>query len=170
VLGLDGISDFNALYSCKHDHEVAFDCLAYNGDDLSRLPLHLRKTNLVQLLRGRAEGIFVAPFEQGEIGPDLFEAACRMGLDWYQSIVSAATVAAGAIIGSRRRAAGTRRSSASRTISDMWVGVFLFVPEALVADFEVLVMPAARRPPRPADKRLRPTPPNPQGSEPPPLV
>jgi hypothetical protein len=26
------------------------------------LPLHLCKTNLAQLLRGRAEGIFVAPF------------------------------------------------------------------------------------------------------------
>jgi hypothetical protein len=26
-------------------------------------------------------GIFVAPFEQGEIGPDLFRAACRMGLE-----------------------------------------------------------------------------------------
>ena len=55
--------------------------MRYDGDDLSRLPLHLRKTNLAQLLRGRAEGIFVAPFEQGEIGPDLFEAACRMGLE-----------------------------------------------------------------------------------------
>ena len=72
VLGVDGISDFNALHSRRHDYEVqlyAFDCLAYDGDDLSRLPLHLRKTNLAQLLRGRAEGIFVAPFEQGEIGP-----------------------------------------------------------------------------------------------------
>src|SRR5258706_10502838 len=38
----------------------------------------MRKTNLAQLLRGRAEGIFIAPFEQGEIGPDLFDAACRM--------------------------------------------------------------------------------------------
>jgi bifunctional non-homologous end joining protein LigD len=84
VLGVDGISDFNALHSRKEDHEVqlyAFDCLAYDGDDLSRLPLHLRKQNLAQLLRGRAEGIFVAPFEQGEIGPDLFDAACRMGLE-----------------------------------------------------------------------------------------
>jgi hypothetical protein len=27
-----------------------------------------------------AESIFVAPFEQGEIGPDLFRAACGMGL------------------------------------------------------------------------------------------
>jgi ATP-dependent DNA ligase len=58
-----------------------FDCLAHNGDDLTRLPLHLRKTNLEQLLRGRPDGIFVAPFEQREIGPDLFDAACRMGLE-----------------------------------------------------------------------------------------
>ena len=28
----------------------------------------------------RPDGIFVAPFEQGEIGPDLFRAACGMGL------------------------------------------------------------------------------------------
>jgi bifunctional non-homologous end joining protein LigD len=34
----------------------------------------LRKTNLEQLLRGRSDGIFVAPFEQGKIGP-LFDAA-----------------------------------------------------------------------------------------------
>jgi len=25
--------------------------------------------------------MFVAPFERGEIGPDLFEAACRLGLE-----------------------------------------------------------------------------------------
>jgi hypothetical protein len=34
---------------------------------------------LAQLLRGRAEGIFTAPFEQGEIGAELFEAACPDG-------------------------------------------------------------------------------------------
>jgi bifunctional non-homologous end joining protein LigD len=84
VLGVDGISDFNALHSRKLDDEVqlyAFDLLAYNGDDLRDLPLHMRKTNLAQLLRARPEGIFVAPFEQGEIGPDQFQAACRMGLE-----------------------------------------------------------------------------------------
>jgi bifunctional non-homologous end joining protein LigD len=31
--------------------------------------------------RRRPDGIFVVPFEQGEIGPDLFRAACRMGLE-----------------------------------------------------------------------------------------
>jgi ATP-dependent DNA ligase len=32
-------------------------------------------------LRGRPDGIFINPFEQGEIGPELFRAACRMGLE-----------------------------------------------------------------------------------------
>jgi ATP-dependent DNA ligase len=43
--------------------------------------LSMRKTNLDRLLARRPDGIFVAPFEQGEIGPDLFRAACRMGLE-----------------------------------------------------------------------------------------
>jgi len=41
----------------------------------------MRKTTLAPLLRGRPDGIFVAPFEQGEIGPGLFRAACNMGLE-----------------------------------------------------------------------------------------
>jgi bifunctional non-homologous end joining protein LigD len=84
VLGVDGIPDFNALHSRKQDAEVqlyAFDILALDGDDLRGLPLSLRKTNLARLLARRPDGIFVAPFEQGEIGPDLFRAACNMGLE-----------------------------------------------------------------------------------------
>jgi ATP-dependent DNA ligase len=84
VIGADGVPDFNALHSRKHDHEVqlyAFDVLASDGDDLRDLPLSLRKTNLARLLARRPDGIFVAPFEQGEIGPDLFRAACQMGLE-----------------------------------------------------------------------------------------
>jgi bifunctional non-homologous end joining protein LigD len=70
VLGVDGISDFNALHSRRHDHEVqlyAFDVLAMAGDDLRQLPLHLRKTNLARLLARRPDGITVAPFERGDI-------------------------------------------------------------------------------------------------------
>jgi ATP-dependent DNA ligase len=89
VLGVDGIADFNALHSRKHDDEVqlyAFDIMALDGDDLRRLPLSMRKTNLARLLARRPDGIFVAPFEAGEIGPELFEAACRMGSkDWCRS-------------------------------------------------------------------------------------
>ncbi|RZN12153.1 DNA ligase [Bradyrhizobium genosp. SA-3] len=80
ILGVDGISDFNALHSRKHDPEVqlyAFDILAMGSDDLRSLPLHMRKANLEKLLARRPDGITVAPFERGEIGPDLFRAACR---------------------------------------------------------------------------------------------
>jgi hypothetical protein len=84
VLGVDGIADFDALHSRRHDDEVqlyAFDILALDGEDLRGLPLSMRKTNLARLLARRPDGIFVAPTEQGEIGPDLFRAACRMGLE-----------------------------------------------------------------------------------------
>ncbi len=84
MLGVDGIADFNALHSRKYDDEVqfcAFDILAEDGDDLRKLPLTMRKANLDRLLARRPEGIFVNPFERGEIGPDLFRAASRMGLE-----------------------------------------------------------------------------------------
>jgi bifunctional non-homologous end joining protein LigD len=58
----------------------AFDVLAMDGEDLRPLPLSIRKASLARLLRGRPDGIFDAAFEQGEIGPDLFRAACRMVL------------------------------------------------------------------------------------------
>ena len=84
ILGVDGVSDFDALHSHKHDQEVqlyAFDLLSLDGDDLRSLPLSLRKTNLARLLARRPNGIFAAPYEQGEIGPELFQAACDMGLE-----------------------------------------------------------------------------------------
>jgi bifunctional non-homologous end joining protein LigD len=83
VLGVDGISDFDALRSRQHDQEAqfyAFDLLAAGGDDHRKLPLFLRKQNLAALAH-RSDGIHAAPFEQGEIGPDLFRHACLMGLD-----------------------------------------------------------------------------------------
>jgi ATP-dependent DNA ligase len=40
----------------------------------------MRKTNLARLL-ARVDGIHLAPFEQGEIDPDLFRHACLMGLE-----------------------------------------------------------------------------------------
>ena len=68
----------------QHNDEIqlyTFDILALDGDDLRKLPLHLRKTNLARLLARRADRIHLAPFEQGEIGPDLFKAACDMKLE-----------------------------------------------------------------------------------------
>ena len=60
LLGVDGRSDFNGLHSRKHDAEVefyAFDMLVSDGDDLRRLPLSMRKTNLSRLLARRVDGI-----------------------------------------------------------------------------------------------------------------
>ncbi|WP_245471521.1 hypothetical protein [Bradyrhizobium genosp. SA-3] len=72
ILGVDSISDFNALHSRKHDGEVqlcVFDILAIGGDDLRSLPLHLRKSHLERLLARRPDGITVAPFERARSGP-----------------------------------------------------------------------------------------------------
>jgi bifunctional non-homologous end joining protein LigD len=84
ILGVDGISDFNALHSGKSNYEVqlySFDVLAMDGDDLRPLPLSLRKASLERLLHRRPDGIFTCSFERGEIGPDLFRKACEFGLE-----------------------------------------------------------------------------------------
>jgi ATP-dependent DNA ligase len=72
VLGIDGISDFDALQSRKHDEEVqlyAFDILALDGEDLRGLPLSMRKANLARLLARRPEGIFVARSSRARSAP-----------------------------------------------------------------------------------------------------
>ncbi|MET3839058.1 DNA ligase [Bradyrhizobium sp. OAE829] len=77
--------NFDGLHSSrKHNDEVqlyAFDILVTHGDDLRRLPLTMRKTNLARLLARRVDGIFISDFERGEIGPELFRHACLMGLE-----------------------------------------------------------------------------------------
>ena len=84
LLGVDGVSDFEGLHSRKFDHEAqfyAFDVLVSGGDDLRSQPLFLRKGALARLLKRRVDGIILNDFERGEIGPDLFKAACQMGLE-----------------------------------------------------------------------------------------
>ena len=54
VLGHDGVSDFAALHSGRHNERAqlyAFDMLAGDGEDHRQLPLSLRKTNLARLLK-----------------------------------------------------------------------------------------------------------------------
>ena len=41
----------------------------------------LRRGFQDKLFARRPDGIFVAPFEQGEIGPNLFRKACEFGLE-----------------------------------------------------------------------------------------
>jgi len=65
------VSDFNGLHSRKRDAEVqlyAFDCLAADGDDLRRLRLSLRKTNLARILARRVDGIHIAPLRRTHTG------------------------------------------------------------------------------------------------------
>ena len=84
MLDVQGISDFNALHSNRRSDEAqlyAFDLVAIDCDDLREMPLFERKARLNKLLDRRVQGIFKAPYEPGEIGPGLFEAACRMGLE-----------------------------------------------------------------------------------------
>jgi len=69
--------------------------LVSDGDDLRRLPLSMSKTNLARLLARRVDGIHLAPFEQGEIGPDLFRHACLMGLEGLVSKLRENTYRAG---------------------------------------------------------------------------
>ena len=78
----DALADSNALHSNKYNEEVqfcAFDVLALDGEDLRNLPLSMRKSNLERLLRGRPDGIFVNPFEQGAIGPGSVSRGLRHG-------------------------------------------------------------------------------------------
>lgn len=84
LLGVDGISDFDAMLSRQHDDEVrfyAFDLLVANGEDLRSLPLHLRKEQSRPNIGRHIGGIMLNDCEQGAIGPDLFRHACIMRLE-----------------------------------------------------------------------------------------
>ncbi|WP_341850560.1 hypothetical protein [Bradyrhizobium barranii] len=68
--------------------------LASGGDDLRKLPLSMRKASLAQILSRPTDGIFISTFEQGEIGPALFQHACKLRLEgivskrvdsWYRA-------------------------------------------------------------------------------------
>jgi bifunctional non-homologous end joining protein LigD len=57
------------------------EAVVEGGDDLRTLPSSMRKTSLGRLLSRRPDGIFVNPFARGDIGRDLFRAACQMRLE-----------------------------------------------------------------------------------------
>ena len=52
LLGVDGRSDFNGLYSRRarsRGRVLCLDMLVSDGEDLRKLPLFMRKANLAQL-------------------------------------------------------------------------------------------------------------------------
>jgi bifunctional non-homologous end joining protein LigD len=72
------------LASRKHDKRTqlyAFDMLAGDGEDYRRRALLLRKASLARLLKRQVDGIFIAEYEQGDIGDVLFRVACNMRLE-----------------------------------------------------------------------------------------
>lgn len=102
ILRVDGISDFNALHSRKHDHEVqlyAFNVLPMGGDDLR---------SLVHLSESASAAAIGAP-----AGRDQHSSAARSAptcsvppvawdlKGWSQSIATGHTEAAGRSTGAK---------------------------------------------------------------------
>ena len=101
LLGVDGRSDFNGLHSRKHDAEVefyAFDMLVSDGEDIRKLPLSMRKTNLSRLLARRVDGIHLAPFEQGEKNTSSILLSARV-LHFDPTVETTGTIGAVTVLG-----------------------------------------------------------------------
>jgi bifunctional non-homologous end joining protein LigD len=85
VLGPDGISDFDALYSGKRNADVrlyAFDLLVDDGVDTRDETLRVRKLWLGKLLKRVSDGILYNDHHEADgVGPLLFRQACLMGLE-----------------------------------------------------------------------------------------
>lgn len=84
ILTETGDTDFDALHGNRRNSEAqlyAFDLLALADEDLRELPLFERKDRLGRLLPDPNAAIFPAPFQPGELGPGLFRAACKAGLE-----------------------------------------------------------------------------------------
>jgi hypothetical protein len=77
----------------------------------------------LQNIARRPDGIFVAPFEQGEIGPDLFQAGCRMGLEGLVSKHKDRAYRAGIPVIPRRSSRCDRRSSRSQVFRRIPLGL-----------------------------------------------
>lgn len=78
----NGVADFANLHSRCFDKEAifyAFDLMHVDGEDLKPMPLIERKARLAKLIR-RPTGIHYVEHD-ADGGPDLFGAACKMGLE-----------------------------------------------------------------------------------------
>jgi ATP-dependent DNA ligase len=103
VLGVDGIADFDALHSRKHEDEVqlyAFDILALDDDDLRGLPLSMRKTNLARLLARRPDASSLHRSNKVRSVRTCFRRRAGWALrDWCRSAVTGHIRLAGRSIG-----------------------------------------------------------------------
>jgi hypothetical protein len=89
ILGVDGISMLStAACTTARASYTPSTCWRRRRRPARGLPLSIRKTNLARVLAGH--GIFVAPFEQGGIGPDCSCPLAAWDLRaWYRNAVIA---------------------------------------------------------------------------------
>jgi hypothetical protein len=117
VLGVDGISDFNALHGGKRNAEVqlcAFDVLAIDGEDIRRLPLSMRKPSWI----GCCAADRTASSSTHSRSERLGRISSRLPATWAsralcQSGATSPTAPVNRRIGSRSRTGRTTRSTGS---------------------------------------------------------
>ena len=82
--GEDGVPDFELLHDRSNDHIAiawAFDLLMRNGEDLRRKPFADRKAALRKLLRRWAVTGYSTSSTPKSDGDEMFQAACKLGLE-----------------------------------------------------------------------------------------
>ena len=82
--GEDGIASFDRIRYRHHDASVflyAFDLIEFDGDDLRREPLAVRKATLASLLTHAALGLRLNEHMDEANGPLVFAHACKLGLE-----------------------------------------------------------------------------------------
>jgi bifunctional non-homologous end joining protein LigD len=78
-----GIASFDRIRYRRHDADVfmwAFDLIEFNGDDLRRDPLNVRKATLASVLARATSGLRLNEHLEAD-GPDVFHHACMLGLE-----------------------------------------------------------------------------------------
>jgi bifunctional non-homologous end joining protein LigD len=79
----NGMPSFDRIRYRRHDASVflfAFDLIEWNGDDLRREPLAVRKATLASVLAKAAPGLRLNEHLEAD-GPTVFAHACKMGLE-----------------------------------------------------------------------------------------
>lgn len=79
----DGVTDFEALHDQKRFAEAfafVFDLMMLNGSDLRALPWRERRADLQRIFRRSRSGLVLSKAIVGR-GPDVYQAACHMGLE-----------------------------------------------------------------------------------------
>jgi bifunctional non-homologous end joining protein LigD len=83
IQGPDGVTDFEALHGRTRNAEAfayVFDVLMLDGADLRALPWQVRRKELERIFRRWKSGL-VLNFAVIGRGPEIYQAACGMGLE-----------------------------------------------------------------------------------------